>query len=516
MTTMFSKLIRKKIYLKYILLVLLTIYSLFASLLLFDIFNFSNNVNTQNTAVTRTLKTHSIIKLTNLNGIFIDLQRSAVFYSGEDILVLTFLVQSQFVRTIGLRSIRLTVRINDEIVLQQIPIDIYAKVSLSNKDYSFGIYRYQHFQTLCSLSSSSKCKNPINKSTHLTFQLIVNDKVLDESPINVIKPELNTNSILTVRLIKCMWMPSDVETFKFILNQSMYDSIYVCLFSDDHELKSILGEFESRQNINIIELESIPHIIPGREDLRSFKQILSDESIPNKFDFLDPALEFLLNQVYPFLIEKYRYVQAADYDFVLFTHGRTFYERIDEIVRKNQLTSNASLYFNQHWGIQNEISYTIFQRFSIYLEQRSIKPSDLMKLNSSDEFFDGLTYVNVPDFRFDLRIVGKPEWMHAINMLNYINAYMKSNSSDKLLRQVVLKFEQEKIFGQTVHNTKSSLTLKLCKANDYFLNGASINVENVHFIHYRDSYNFDLIKKRSRFIPVMDFVSLPDYEANNL
>ena len=144
----FLKLTRKKIYLKYILLVLLTIYS-FASLLLFDISDFSNNVNIQNTSVTRTLKTRSIIELTNLNGIYIDLQRSAVFYSGEDILVLTFLIQSQFAITIGLRSIRLTVRINDEIVLQHKPIDIYAQVSMSTKDYSFGIYRYQNFQTLC-------------------------------------------------------------------------------------------------------------------------------------------------------------------------------------------------------------------------------------------------------------------------------------------------------------------------------------------------------------------------------
>ncbi len=79
-----------------------------------------------------------------------------------------------------------------------------------------------------------------------------------------------------------------------------------------------------------------------------------------------------------------------------------------------------------------------------------------------------------------------------------------------MMRQVILKFQHRDIYGQTVHNTKSSLLIKLCAAGWYFNNGLSITVDSPHSIHYRDDYNFKFLAATTKSISLGSFVLFSD------
>ena len=74
-------------------------------------------------------------------------------------------------------------------------------------------------------------------------------------------------------------------------------------------------------------------------------------------------------------------------------------------------------------------------------------------------------------------------------------------------------FKHNGIYGQTVHNTRGSIIVKLCQAGLFFSGGGEKTIDSAHMIHYRDSFNFDLIKKQNR-ISFKSFITWYDLHVN--
>lgn len=461
------------------------------------------------------------IVLSNISNLYLDVHKAATFYSGDDILVITFLTQTRVKQT----NVYLIVRRDGTVVFKK-PVDIYEFVPCSTPSYVFSVVKKSLRQFVC--SSSSLCQNPLSPSSRLTYQLVVNDLVMtDEFRVNLVNTSLNTRSKLTARLIKCMWMlPQNSAHFELVLRliiESKYDSIYICVFARDYGLKVLLEKYKSELAdkgvaINVIELENIPHFEPGRPDLLDYSHVLDDSSIADNFGVLDPVMEYLLNQVYPFLVEKYRYVQAADFDHILFTRNLTFYDRVHGIVQKVGIRPpHASIYLNQYWALDNPIAFRIFDSIKASIESDATLVERL-RSNQSD-MLEKFVNVEAESFRFRLRVYGRHDWAHVHKLLDVIEANRTSwEKGENRLRHMMFLFAQPNVFGQTIHNTKSTLVVKLCGAGDFFSRGRQFKLYSNHFVHYRDTFNLDLLRvdSYSRVLSPRLFVLWKDFDKNEL
>jgi len=203
------------------------------------------------------------IELIGISNIYIDPNKSAVFYIENKQFVLTSLYLTNHVNSIPRDQISLKIRTEERIIFND-KVDLFKKAIYKNSYYS------SYFTNI--MLSNLNIKNTF--STELKYQLVINGVSSPEFPIFIVKSDhMIKENIQTARLIKCIWIPKDVVTFKYIMKliiDSRYDSIYVCVFSKDVELKSLLKEFDSLQKINIIELENIPSFIEPGKYFRNF------------------------------------------------------------------------------------------------------------------------------------------------------------------------------------------------------------------------------------------------------
>lgn len=269
------------------------------------------------------------IRLTNLSHIYLDVNKAATYYitEQEEILVMTFLFKMISVLKIRF-NVRLRVHLIDKINGTELRRELYnQRVNLLNRhmcrtdNYIFTMLKLSFHTDLC---PNGSCNATVTQSSRLTYQLdpTQDEHVWPEYPVNLVNMSRNVEyrARRTARLIKCMWMPSSdpiefVSIMQLII-EAKYDSIYVCLFARDRELRTFLKneiiENESmrsrspRTRIVLIELENVPHFVLNKPDLVHYNTILNDPFVEDKDSLLDPVLEFLLNQIYPFLVDKYQ------------------------------------------------------------------------------------------------------------------------------------------------------------------------------------------------------------------
>lgn len=492
-----------------IILINVFIFSLFKLKLIGE---FSKNDNDNRFTLFR-----SPIHLTNISNIYLDVNKSATFYSGDQILVMTFLVKTMTTRLFKF-DVKLLVRVDDREIF-------YKKVNILEKQKS---YSNNYIFSILKLNMTIK-----KVSKQLTYQLETNGIFSPEYPINFVNTTRNPERTATARLIKCMWMPSDSNNFETIVRlilDAQYDDVYICLFARDRELKSFLknriiendsiwARRRKRQQTRLVlvELENVPHFLFNKRDIVHYNQIAYDRTIEDdKESLLDPVLEFLLNQIYPFLVENYLYVHAGDYDQLLFSSNRNgnFYHRVNELVRKSrsgQIAPHASLYLNQYWALSNRMSGGIYESIEEFLAQRSID------VNNPGERLRVPIVIKPKKLDFYLTIGTLDEWKRGVKILEYLRK--KTNHFSENLdgfRYVVFKFTHQHIYGQTVHNTKSSLIIKLCGAGEFFRNGLQQTVQDAHFVHYRDSYDFGHVKQARNYLDSTAFVYWDDFVAEEI
>lgn len=318
-----------------------------------------------------------------------------------------------------------------------------------------------------------------NKHTQkpLTYQLIINNETSKEFKVNIVLPP-NSESKLTAKLIKCLYSPpQNIDEFKYLLEveSSSFDSIYICIFRSDIHLRAILDEVNvNNKRIHVIELAWIPSPIDTNKELINFNDlIINQTSSQNElFKGLDPLLEFLLNLIYPSLIPKYKYVQAADYDLILFTHNKSMYDYIQEILSVDNIVDQetSSLYLNQYWALRNSQSRKIFENL---------------------QGFDSFTYPALLNaIYFDILVNNEKEMAYLKEMREYVGRLRDSD----MFRNVVIKFRVSFMYGQTLHNTNASMVVKLCAPGLFFANGKLVIINSTHLMHYRDVFEFKWLK----------------------
>lgn len=185
-----------------------------------------------------------------------------------------------------------------------------------------------------------------------------------------------------------------------------------------------------------------------------------------------------------------------------------FHQHVHELVKRNGLASHASIYLDQYWALSNRMSRRVYESVEEFLRRRSID-------------------INEPRGRLDTQIVIKPsgcdfymtlnslhEWRRALSMLEYLRAREKlawsENGGDDAVRHVVFRFAHEAIFGQAVHNTASTLIVKLCGAGAFFANGVQQKVRDERILHYRNDYDFKLVKTNGIYVNSSAFVLWTD------
>lgn len=272
----------------------------------------------------------------------------------------------------------------------------------------------------------------------------------------------------------------------------------------------------------------MPSHFADKKDITSYDEIRADPSIDDKSGFLDSAVEFLLNQVYPFLVEHFKYVQAADFDHLIFTQHRnqTFWQRaIDMQQKANVRPEHASLYLNQYWALDNELSRRIFNHVEKYLEKNVHILESLIEGESSTAEITTDSFIKIEGLDLELKVSGKSEWQKALKFIKLLNKTRSESKQEKdkddeddkdMFRQVILKFQHSNIFGQTIHNTRSSLIVKLCEAGELFPGGAKRTVPQAHFLHYRERFNLHEIKIQSRYISIDSMISWSDLDRMEL
>lgn len=422
------------------------------------------------------------IELTKISNIYMDVAKAATFYADDNFLVLTFLS----VANAKLEEANLVLKKDGRVVFDA-NIDILKQRPHENSLYIFSMFKQYMNDIICEQAECAYDETMANAS--LTYRLRINNAYSDESRVNIVWR--TENNSLAVRLIKCMWMPDDMKTFDYVMQlivEARYDVIYICLLSGEYELKQYFKKFSSI--VHFIELESIPNYSQGKKNITNFNQIENDTKIEDKVLALDPVQEYLLNQVYPFLVGKYKYVHAGDFDHLLFTRNQTFYERVVEIAEKNKISTDVSIYLNQHWALDNEMSQEIFK--------------DVPTVGENATF---PVYLRVKKHRFDLKISDNKQLEHAMDIWSYLESH---NST--MFRHVIFTFRHSNIYGQVIHNTKSSMILKLCSAGEFFTGGKQVTAESPHFMHYRENYVFKLHKKNGFYIPVESFRLWPNYD----
>jgi hypothetical protein len=181
-------------------------------------------------------------------------------------------------------------------------------------------------------------------------------------------------------------------------------------------------------------------------------------------------------------------VQAADYDHILFTANKTMYKYLTEdVAERNGYSPNSSLYFDQYWAIENSYSKVTFKNVEEYFKKSGGSKKYPIQIKTRD---------------FDLLINNKDEEAYARKMVEFVG----SLNETRQFRDVIVTFKHPYIYGQSLHNTRSSILVKLCEAGLYFRNGGSVKSDFTHFMHYRDYFNFNNIKTKNRFVSVMAFV----------
>jgi hypothetical protein len=416
------------------------------------------------------------IKISNIFDIHIDTNKSATYYIINNNLIITMLFKTAKISQIRSNNIKLLIELENEVILNQ-NVNVFQYLIHKNAFYA------TYYISLNLVESN----NNINSKSKLTYQFNVNDNKSDKFMVKIVDNRNKETNKLTARLIKCFYIENEQnEDFNYILSliiKSNYDSIYICIFSKDNEIKQRIIDISRKFNkkIQIFELDNFPNSLgDSNDDFKLFKDVDKYPQIGKTWDFYDTPLEFLLNLKYPSLIEKYKYVHAADFDHILFPQNKSMYDFIEDINTKNNIKSHVSLYFNQYWALTNILSKQIFQN-----------------LNSIHNF---PTIIKTE--KFDISIDNKIDLEYANKIANDV---ANLNSSDKF-RKFIIMLSRDGIYGQTVHNTKASIIIKLCQAGLYFPGGTEKTISSAHMIHYRDSFNFDLIKKFNR-ISIRSFVT---------
>lgn len=423
------------------------------------------------------------IKISNIFDIHIDTNKSATYYIINNNLIITMLFKTAKISQIRSNNIKLLIELENEVILNQ-NVNVFQYLIHKNAFYA------TYYISLNLVESN----NNINSKSKLTYQFNVNDNKSDKFMVKIVDNRNKETNKLTARLIKCFYIENEQnEDFDYILSliiKSNYDSIYICIFSKDNEIKQRIIQISRKLNkqIQIFELDNFPNSLgDSNDDFKLFKDVDKYPQIGKTWDFYDTPLEFLLNLKYPSLIEKYKYVHAADFDHILFPQNKSMYDFIEDINTKNNIKSHVSLYFNQYWALTNILSKQIFQN-----------------LNSIHNF---PTIIKTE--KFDISIDNKNDLEYANKIANDV---ANLNSSDKF-RKFIIMLSRDGIYGQTVHNTKASIIIKLCQAGLYFPGGTEKTISSAHMIHYRDSFNFDLIKKFNR-ISIRSFVTWFDLHVN--
>ena len=450
-----------------------------------------NSIQIESTASPKTLqheiKTATIfdkIQISNIFDIHIDKFKSATYYITNDNLIIAMLFISTQKSQITSRNIKLSIELEEKQIFFQ-NVNVLERIIYSNGHYT------------SSYISKHLLQSNITSVSRLTFQFIVNDEKSDKFPIKIVDHRLNRAN-LTARLIKCLFISNSIlDDFDYILSlivKSNYDSIYICIFKADIAFKQRLDDNALKLNkeIRIFELENLPNVLIGSDDFRTFNDCINNPKISNNGELFDPVLEFLLNLKYPSLVEKYKYVHAADFDHILFTNNnKSMFEFIEDINAKNNFKNDVSLYFNQYWALSNVASTKILE---------SINSTSL----ASTAF-----PILVKSVNFDLLINDEVDLEYATKIANHVAAL---NVSDKF-RQIILMVKHQHLYGQTVHNTRSSIIVKLCGAGLFFPGGIQIETTSSHMIHYREEFGLTWIAKQNR-ITIRSFITWHDLHFN--
>ena len=165
-------------------------------------------------------------------------------------------------------------------------------------------------------------------------------------------------------------------------------------------------------------------------------------------------------------------------------------DRIEQIKEKNEITDRSSLYFNQYWALPNNMSFYIFQKVVNKL------------ISNNNETLD----VDIEKMDFTLELSGDKEISYAVK----IHSYLKSHRD--LFRHVIFKFSHPHIYGQMVHNTESSMLIKLCSPGGFFSGGSKVTIQSPHLVHYRDDFSFKLLRSKDRFIYMNSFSLWQDFD----
>lgn len=443
------------------------------------------------------------LDLVQIRDFYIDPNNSGVFFASEQKFVLNTLFLTRFEHD---KTLNLKIRTNATKPAFYQPINPRGTVLYRNGYYSSHMVTIQ----LKDLNISDESDGSIWYSFEVN-NTFVEFKARIVNKDHVTKPDMRR----TARLIKCIWFPGDVRTFEYVMKlivESRYDSIYVCLFASDEKLKSLVRNLNSTsRNIYTIELVKLPNFKSAGNYLSSFDEGFRIEK--HNGELYDPAHEFLLNLMYPMLVSRYRYVHGVDYDHIVFAApNQTFYERVRAIVERNKAPNDSSLYVNQYWALENELSVGILGMLGEYLRGKSV---DVDKVSESElkSILLKIKYplvFDTPGGKFQLRVDTNVHMLYGLYMFKYLRE--ARSDSDQMFRHVILKFKHQYIYGQMIHNTKSSMEIKLCQAAEFFRYGQTVDVVWPHSIHYRDTYNFDLIKVESKYIPLSSFVLWKDLD----
>ena len=379
-------------------------------------------------------------------------------------------------------NIKLSIELEEkQIILQS--INVFGNLVSSNVYYSFSFISMHLFQS------------NITSNSRLTYQFIANETISNKFPIKIVENRIKPN--LTARLIKCLYLSHDImNDFEYILSliiNSNYDSIYICVFNNDHALKQKIAEnsLKLKKDIKIFELENLPSLLIGSSDFRTFNDCINNPQISFDGATFDPAWTFLLNLKYSSLIEKYKYVHALDFDHILFTRNKSMFNFIEDIYAKNNFNTDVSLYFNQYWAISNDLSKQIFKNLNF--------------TNSTSNTFPIL----VKSEKFDLLINDEIDLGYAKKIANHINAL---NVSDKF-RQIILRIKHYNYQGQSVYNTRSSNVINIIRTVSFFPGGLHVTINSSHMIHYREIFFLSTIAKNNQ-INISSFITWFDLHYN--
>ena len=128
----------------------------------------------------------------------------------------------------------------------------------------------------------------------------------------------------------------------------------------------------------------------------------------------------------------------------------------------------------QYWAISNDLSKQIFKNLNF--------------TSSTSNSFPIL----VKSENFDLLINDEIDLEYAKKIANHINTL---NVSDKF-RQIILRIKHYNVWGQVVHNTRSSTVINIIGVNQFFPDGIQRTITSSYMIHYRERFDLPWIAKK--------------------